>query len=381
MSDALRLFIVAGEASGDRIGADLVERLRDEVDVELVGVGGEELEALGLRSLFPMENLSVMGWSDVMLRLPLLLWRLRQTVRAIRRSRPDIVVLIDSQVFSKSVAERVRRSRYRVPMVLYVAPSVWGYHPERAAALRPLFDEVLAVLPFEPGVMKELGGPPTTYVGHPATRRFAMRPEMPDRGPFLLLPGSRRGEIARHMPLMKVAAERMGGSLLVSDFVIPTLPHLVGDIERATRDWRIPVRIVTGTDRRREFEAAVAAFAVSGTVTLELAMAGVPMAVTYVADKKQAVLLDKHKLPPLALPNIIAGKRVVEELVFTDTVDTSLVEPALRRIVDDRDVIAAQLDAFADIRALLERGVRSAPIMSPAERVLNLAWPEDPDDL
>lgn len=381
MSDALRLFIVAGEASGDRIGADLVERLRDEVDVELVGVGGDELEAQGLRSLFPMEDLSVMGWADVVGRLPLLLWRLRQTVRAVRRSQPDIVVLIDSQVFSKAVAERIRRLRTRVPMVLYVAPSVWGYHPERAAALRPLFDEVLAVLPFEPGVMKELGGPRTTYVGHPATRRFAMREAMPDGGPFLLLPGSRRGEIARHMDLMRVAAERMSGSILVTEFVIPTLPHLVRDIERATRQWRIPVRIVTGADRRAEIEAAVAAFAVSGTVTLELAMAGVPMAVTYVADKKQAALYDKHKLPPLALPNIIAGRPVVEELVFTEAVDTTLVEPALRRIVEDAEVIAKQLDAFRDIRALLERGVRSAPIMSPAERVLTLAWPEDPDDL
>ena len=164
----LKLFILAGEPSGDRIAADLVSRLQQRVPLAFSGVGGHELEALGLRSLFPMRDLAVMGVSDVVLRLPLLLWRIEQTARAIRAGKPDIVVLVDSQDFSRLLAKRLKRLGYAGKLILYVAPSVWARAPQRAAKLTPLFEEVLAVLPFEPAVMQRLDGPPTCYVGHPA---------------------------------------------------------------------------------------------------------------------------------------------------------------------------------------------------------------------
>lgn len=371
MAEALRLFVLAGEASGDRIGADLVRRLRQRTGLELAGVGGSELMGEGLHSMFPMADLAVMGWSDVLMRLPLLLWRARQVADAIIRSRPDVVVLIDSQVFVRVVAERVRKAGGRVPMLLYVAPAVWAWAPERAAKLKPLFDEVLAVLPFEPRVMAELGGLPTHYVGHPALTRQPMRAAQPPRGPFLLLPGSRMGELRRHLGLMRAAVEALREHPQVSAFVLPTLVTLKDRLAAEVAGWPAPVEVVTGPARDAAFAAAVGAFAVSGTVTLELALAGVPMVVTYVGDRGQARRYARLETPPMVgLPNIVAGREVVPELLFPGEVDVARVGPALHALLDDPAAIAAQLGAFRDIRALMQQGAPEAPLVDPAERVL-----------
>jgi lipid-A-disaccharide synthase len=374
MSEPLRVFVLAGEASGDRIGADLVRRLRGRMKLTISGVGGGELAAEGLSSMFPMSDLSVMGWSDVLVRLPLLLWRARQVANAIVRDRPDVVVLIDSQVFSRVVAERVRKAGSTVPMLLYVAPAVWVWAPERAAKLKPLFDEVLAVLPFEPRVMAELHGPLTSYVGHPALERQAMRQVQPERGPLLLLPGSRVGELKRHMGLMRAAVEALSDHPKVSGFVLPTLGHLRDRLAAEVAGWSAPVEVVTGSARDRAFEAAIGAFAVSGTVTLELAMAGVPMVVTYVGDRGQAKRYAQLDKPPMVgLPNIVAGREVVPELLFPGEVDLTRVGPALRDLLDRPAAIAAQVVAFREIRALMQKGAPEAPLVDPAERVLALA--------
>lgn len=370
MAEPLRLFILAGEASGDRIGADLVQRLRSRTPLTLTGVGGPELEAEGLTSLFPMENLSVMGWSDVLRRLPMLLWRVRQTANAIIRQRPDVVVLIDSQVFVKAVASRVRKAGLRVPMLLYVAPSVWAWRPERAAELRPLFDEILAVLPFEPKVMAELGGPPTTYVGHPALTRFPMRPTQPGSGPLLLLPGSREGELRRHLPLMREGATLLEAHPRVSGFIIPTLSSLAERLRAEVAGWPVPVQVVTGEARYAAFASAYAAFAVSGTITFELAMSGVPMVVTYVADAQQAKRAAKIGRPvQIALPNIVLGREVVPELKFVDPkAERSLA--SLLALLDDPAAVGAQVAAFHELRTLMHKGAPEAPLVDPAERVL-----------
>ena len=374
MAESLRLFVLAGEASGDRIGADLVRRLRTRTGVEATGVGGADLAAEGLQSLFPMSDLSVMGWSDVLVRLPLLLWRARQVADAIIRGRPDVVVLIDSQVFTRVVAERVRKAGSKVPMLLYVAPAVWVWAPERAAKLTPLFDEVLAVLPFEPKVMAELGGPPTSYVGHPALSQGPVREVQPERGPLLLLPGSRTGELKRHMGLMRAAVDALREHPKVTRFVLPTLGHLRERLVAEVSAWTAPVEVVTGAARDTAFSEAVGAFAVSGTVTLELAMAGVPMVVTYVGDRGQAKRYAKLEKPPMVgLPNIVAGREVLPELLFPGQVDLSRVGPALRCLLDDPEAIAAQARAFDDIRALMQKGAPEAPLVDPAERALALA--------
>jgi len=368
-AEHLRLFILAGEPSGDRIAADLVARLQQRVPLAFSGVGGHELEALGLRSLFPMRDLAVMGVSDVLLRLPLLLWRIEQTARAIRAGKPDIVVLVDSQDFSRLLARRLKRLGYKGKLILYVAPSVWARAPQRAARLKPLFEEVLAVLPFEPAVMQRLGGPPTCYVGHPALSERLAR-EGAARGPLVLLPGSRDGELRRHLPLFRQVAAQLDGHPALDGIVIPTLPALHERLSRAVADWPVPVRIVSDRAARAAlYERAVLALAVSGTVTLELALAQVPMVVAYVLDGHQARIYDRHGRPPVSLPNIILDRPAVPELVQNQP-DGAAMLAAVQTLLDNEKARQGQIAAFGELATLMETGEPGFPRQDPADRVL-----------
>lgn len=371
MPDPLKLFVLAGEPSGERIAADLVERLRARVPLELSGVGGAELEALGLRTLFPMRELAVMGWVDVLPRLPRLLWRVRQVADAIYSSRPDVTVLVDAQVFSTLVAKRLRRRGYDRPVLLYVAPAVWAWKSERAPKLKPLFDEVLAVLPFEPRVMTELQGPPTTYVGHPALARIPLRAERPRRGPLLLLPGSREGELRRHLPLMRAIAERFTDHPAIDGFLLPTLSSIERRVAAAVNRWPVPVQVVTGEAAKLDaFGRAVAAVAVTGTVTLELALAGVPMVTAYAADAGQANLYLKYRPKFASLPNALLDRSLVPEILGVG-VDARRVTEALLPLLEG-DAAAEQIEGFAEIRRLMRDGLPGAPVADPADRVLAL---------
>jgi len=372
MGDAPRLFIVAGEVSGDRLGADLVRRMRAERAVEIMGVGGDALGGEGLASLFPMSDLSVMGLRDVLLRLPLLLRRIRQTADAIMATKPDVVVLIDSQVFSQKVAERLRKGGYDGTIVLYVAPSVWAWRPERATTLKPLFDEVLAVLPFEPAVMKRLGGPPTTYVGHPALENTSLRPRVPDKGPLLLLPGSRKSELRRHLPIMQAAAMMLRKHDRVTGYVLPTLKSVEPQVLEAVAAWQTPVFVTTSNAAKwQAYRDAVGAIAVSGTVTLELALSGVPMVATYVAEQAQARLYLKYKARFITLPNILVGEEVVAEVKGLKPEPERVVEEMLA-LLDDSKRIGEQLAAFARIRAGMQKGAPDAPLENASDRVFAL---------
>ncbi|MCW5721525.1 MAG: lipid-A-disaccharide synthase [Devosia sp.] len=366
----LRLYILAGEPSGDRIGADLVRRLRAHADVELSGVGGEALQECGLRSQFEMSELSVMGWADVLPRLPKLLWRARQVARAIVKTRPDVVVLVDAQVFSAIVARQVHRVAPQIPVLLCVAPAVWAWKPERAKALTPHFTEVLAVLPFEPAFMRQAGGPETVYIGHPATAAFAQREAVPARGPVLLLPGSREGELRRHLPLMRIVAERLRGHSRITGFALPTPGRLAERVRREVSAWPVPVEVVTGEAGRAEaLSRAVAGVAVTGTVTLELALAGIPMVTTYVADKGQAKRWLKYKVKYAALPNAILDAPLVPEVLQLEA-DPDAVLREVTTLLDEPAAMAAQLAGFAHIRRLMEEGAAGEPRVDPAQRVL-----------
>jgi len=370
MADPIHLFILAGEPSGDRIGADLVRRLRTRHAVQLTGVGGDALGGEGLKSIYPMSDLSVMGLRDVLMRAPLLLWRIRQTANVILAALPDIVVLIDSQVFCQSVAQRLRKAGYKGQIILYIAPSVWAWKPERAPLLKPLFDEVLAVLPFEPAVMQRLDGPPTTYVGHPALDHTSLRAVQPTRGPLLLLPGSRRGELRRHLPLMRAVATTLRKHDRISDFVLPTPRHEEQAVMEEVRTWDIPVYVTSSSaEKWKAFTECVAAVAVTGTVTLELALSGVPMVTTYVADGAQWRRASRYKIRFASLPNILVGSELVPEFLGTK-LRTPEIIGELERLLDDPAEMGFQRDGFRRIRAGMEKGAPEAPLVDPSERVL-----------
>jgi len=370
MVDSLSLFILAGEPSGDRIAAELVKGLKAKANLTLSGVGGTALMAEGLSPVFPMADLSVMGFADVIKRLPKLLWRYGQAARAALAAKPDVVVLVDSQVFSAALAGRLRNSGYRGPILLYVSPAVWAWKPERAPQLKRLFDQVLAVLPFEPEVMKRLGGPPTEYVGHPALRHFPFRPALPEKGPLLLLPGSRNGETARTLPMIREVARKLAGHPKITALILPTPKSLHARMAAETAKWPVPVTVVSDeTARLAAFAEAVAAVAVMGTITLELALAGVPMATTYIGDAGQAKRFIKYEVKFASLPNIVLDRAVVPELLLSEP-DPVRLEETVRSVLDGQGVADGQLAAFAELRALMEKGAPDAPLTDPVEQVL-----------
>lgn len=370
MSEKLRLFILAGEPSGDRIAADLVARLRSTLTLELSGVGGDELAGQGLTSLYPMSDLAVMGITDVLLNLPRLLWRLEETARAILMANPDMVVLVDAQDFSRLLAARLRKRGYTGRLVLYVAPSVWARHPERAKRLAPLFDAVLAVLPFEPEAMNRLGGPPTNYVGHPALADAIASQTPPDRGPLVLLPGSRNGELRRHLPVLAEMAADLSRHQAVTELVIPTLPRLRDRLVAETANWPAPVRVVETRAARREiYQQAIGAICVSGTVTLELALARVPMVVIYALDSHQSRAYAKLGRPQVSLPNIILGRPIVREFVAAPLLDEP-AKSAMIDLLDNKKARQDQVQAFDELYRIMETGLPPHLREDPADRIL-----------
>lgn len=364
-----KIFLLAGEPSGDRLGADLMVRLKAaNHEFTARGVGGDAMMAAGLSPIFSMNDLSVMGFADVIKRLPLLLWRLGQLKHAIMKQQPDLVVLIDSQVFSMLLARGLRKAGYRRPIILYVAPSVWAWKPERAAKLKPLFDEVLAILPFEPAVMEQLSGPKTTYVGHPALRALPAPINHPKkRGRVALLPGSRAGEIRRHLPLFRAVVDKMHDHPRIEGFTILTLPHLHEQLEASVADWGRQVEIVSdGGARQTLLQQTPLAIVTAGTITLELALAGVVMTGTYVPDKRLMQHFVKAGFPMIALPNIILGERAMPEILPGPDMEAELIASAIE-LLDNPKASAAQNRAFAKMRQLMTG--KKTPLVDPAARI------------
>ena len=355
----LRIAVVAGEASGDQLGASLLRAIAAKGRAfEAFGVGGDVLVAEGLKTLFPQADIAVMGIGPVVRKLPLLLRRIRETAAAIVAAKPDILVTIDAPDFCKRVAKRVRAAAPDIPIVHWVCPSVWAWRPGRAPAMRPYVDHVLCLLPFEPDALARLKGPPGTYVGHPLVERIPeMRPRDAreaairaslDRQTVLLLPGSRMSELRRLLPVLlaaKTIAMPPGDAIR---WVIPTLPHLVDTIRAALGAGSAGIEIIADKEGKlaamREARAALAA---SGTVTLELALADIPMVATYkVANWEAAIARRLIKIPSAILPNIVLGENVVPEFIQEAATPENLGH-ALRLLLLDSPEAVRQHDLDA----------------------------------
>ncbi len=333
----LRVYLTVGEASGDVLGADLMEALRHlHPKVEFHGLGGPKMQALGLQSLFDIEAISVMGFSAVVARLPTILERISRTARDIVEKNPDIVVLIDSPDFTHRVAKKVRAKLPAIPIVKYICPSVWAWRSGRAKTMSSHIDHVLAILPFEPKLLAELGGPPATYIGHPMARRMAgvfvpERKVPSERKTLLLLPGSRRSEISLLLEdfrkTIEILAERGNNYRLV----LPAVPKLEAVLRERIASWKVKPEIVCGEAAKIEaFTEADAALATSGTVLLELALFKVPMISIYRLDwllRRFSFLITAWTA---ALPNLIADEAFIPERM------EEMVRPAwLARAIED----------------------------------------------
>jgi lipid-A-disaccharide synthase len=384
LSAGRKIFLIATEESGDRLGAGLMKVLRQRLGdaVQFEGVGGRAMAREGLTSLFPIEELSIVGLAAVVRQLPKILRLIRDTATAVSDAPTDMLVIIDSPDFTHRVARRVRARDPSIPIVDYVSPSVWAWRPGRARAMRRYVDHVLALLPFEPEAYRKLHGPPCSYVGHPLTEQIgSLRPNTEEQArrdaepPVLLvLPGSRRSEIRHHMAVFGEALGRLRAESVAFELILPTMPHLLEavreGVERWQKDWQVEPRIVVGEkDKRAAFRIARAALAKSGTVTLELALSGVPMVAAYRAGRAEAfIVLRAINVSTVILANLVIGENVVPEFVQNDCTPDKL-SSALREVLVDSQMRRRQLDAFAKIDTIMSSGGVS-PSVRAADTVL-----------
>jgi lipid-A-disaccharide synthase len=380
----MRVFVIAGEASGDRLGAALMAGMKTLADVEFTGIGGPMMAAEGLSPLFPMDDLSVHGLVEVLGRYPLLRRRLHQTVNAVLDARPDVMITIDSPDFCLRVAARVK-AQSDVRTVHYVAPSVWAWRPGRAAAMAAHIDHVLALLPFEPPYM-EAAGMACDFVGHPVVGErqatgeeaaaFRARHGIGDAPLLLVLPGSRRSEVAQLAPIFGQALRTVCARHPGLRVVVPATAARAEQVRALVADWPgRPVIVAPDVlshdaylaEKRAAFAAADRALAASGTVSLELAAAGTPMLIAYDVNRiSRAILRRMLRVDTLTLVNLVTESRVVPELLGADC-RPDQIAPALARLLDDPGDQPAAMRRTMD---LLGRG-GEAPGLRAARAVLD----------
>jgi lipid-A-disaccharide synthase len=375
-----KVFLIATEESGDRLGANLMKVLRQRLGgaVRFEGVGGRAMAREGLASLFPIEELSIIGLAAVVKQLPKILRLIKQTAVAVTEASPDVLVIIDSPDFTHRVAKCVRASDPKVPIVDYVSPSVWAWRPGRARAMLSYVDHVLALLPFEPEAYRRLRGPPCSYVGHPLIEQLAqLRPGADERQrrseppPVLLvLPGSRRSEIRHHMDVFGQALGRLNDAGVAFELLLPTMPHLQEAVAEALKAWPVQPRVVIGEkEKRAAFRIAHAALAKSGTVTLELALSGVPMVTAYRTGAVEASILRRAiKVNSVILANLVIGENVIPEFLQQDCTPEKL-SVALREVLGDSALRRKQIEAFAKIDQIMSTG-KQPPSARAADIVL-----------
>ena len=337
----MRVFVIAGEASGDKLGAALMAGLKALVDVSFDGVGGHLMQAEGLQSRFDMDELSVMGLAEILPKYRSLKARVDQMAAAVVASQPDVLITIDSPDFGLRVAKIVK-DQSEVRCVHYVAPTVWAWRPKRAAKMAAFIDQVLALFPFEPPYM-EAAGMRCDFVGHPVvTDQLATASEAAawaGEGPLVLvLPGSRRGEVSRLMARFGQAAGLIAQTRPDARFVIPTTANVTALVQQEARAWPVAAQVLPAeakAEKRGVFRAADVALAASGTVSLELAANDTPMVIAYDMAWLSRIIISRMLLvDTVTLVNLVSETRVIPEFIGKDC------QPA--------PIAAAVLDVLAD---------------------------------
>ena len=371
----MKLFLVAGEPSGDRLGAALMAGLTQLAPgTTFDGIAGPEMARQGLHSRFPMHELSVMGLAEILPKYLPLKRRIAQTAAAVIAENPDALITIDSPDFTLRVAALVKAARPRLPTIHYVAPSVWAWRPGRAVKMARVIDHVLALLPFEPPYMTA-AGMTCDFVGHPVVAERLATPRESDtmRGssPLILaLPGSRRAEVTRLAPVIGTTLALLKPRFPGLRVALPTVPALGGLVRDLVRDWPVRPEVIEHPDRKRAaFGAADLAIAASGTVSLELAANAVPMVVAYDMHAVTLWLMRRMvRVDTVTLVNLVSETRTVPEFIGRDC-RAARIAPALARLLTDPGAQAAQRDAMALTMVRLGQG-GEAPGLRAARSVL-----------
>ncbi len=355
----IRVFVIAGEASGDKLGAALMAGLKQLAEVEFQGVGGPLMQAEGLDSLFPMDELSVMGIAEILPKYRHLMRRINQTAEAVIAAQPDVLITIDSPDFSLRVARRVKAAS-DIRTVHYVAPTVWAWRAGRAEKMAKVIDHVLALFPFEPPYM-EAAGMDCDFVGHPVVAErvasvgeagaFRAEQGLGDAPVLLVLPGSRRGEVSRLAPVFGDVLRRVVAERPDIRPVIPTTGNVTDLVRAAVADWPVAPLVLDprGTDpveykrqKAAAFAAADAALAASGTVSLELAASDTPMVIAYDMNWISRQIIGRMlKVDTVTLVNLVSDTRTVPEFIGKECQPGPIAEAVLQVLDDPGDQRAA----------------------------------------
>jgi len=349
-----KIFLIAGEASGDLLGASLMQDIKSlSPDVEFSGVGGSQMMAQGMDSLFPMTDLSIMGLVEVLKHFPLLYKRFNQTMKAILQHNPDVLVTIDAPDFCLRVARKIKRLRPQIRIVHYVAPTVWAWRPGRAAKIARFLDGLLCLFPFEPPYFTK-HGLKAVFAGHPLTRLIPPMAKPDNAQPVLcVLPGSRVREIEYLQPVLArviIALKKMMPELQV---VVPTLPHLV---ERLTELQPI-AKVFVPKDNQEKYQIFAnsdVALHASGTVSLELALCGVPMVTVYKVSPTTAKIAKRLiKTPYANLVNILLKHPAVPELLQDDAT-VNQITPMVHALLTNAGLRDLQRDQLVRVAEQLK---------------------------
>lgn len=380
----MRVFVLAGEPSGDRLGGALMAGLRQlRPEVEFHGIGGPLMEAQGLRSQFPMQELSVMGLTEVLPKYFHLKRRIAETAQAILDLRPDVVITIDSPDFSLRVAKLVKEAS-DIRTVHYVAPSVWAWRPKRADKMAKVIDHVLALLPFEPPYM-ERAGMECDFVGHPVVgepkateaeiAQLRADHDLGDAPVLLALPGSRRSEVERLADVFGAALQDFLSQHPDMRVVVPTAPHVADLVRKKTATWPGKPVVLAHEDpetaaahKRAAFATAELALAASGTVSLELAASQTPMVIAYKFSWLTYKIMESMALiDTVTLVNLVSDTRVIPECLGPACLPGNIAQA----LSDVRANPEAQADAMRVTMERLGQGGEAPPGLRAARAVLS----------
>jgi len=336
----MRVFVIAGESSGDKLGAALMAGLKSlDPDVTFDGVGGPLMQAEGLASRFPMDELSVMGLAEILPKYRALKARIREMADAVLQTKPDVLITIDSPDFCLRVARLVKAAS-DIRTVHYVAPTVWAWRPKRAEKMAKHIDQVLALFPFEPPLM-QAAGMACDFVGHPVVAEpIASDADAARLGKgtvVLVLPGSRRGEVSRLMDRFGDAVAQVATAVPDAQFVIPTTANVTGLVKKHVAAWNTPVTVLEADDpdKRAWFKRANVALAASGTVSLELAANGTPMVIAYdMAWLSRLVISRMLMVDTVTLVNLVSDTRTVPEFIGADCAAGPIAKAVVQVIQD-----------------------------------------------
>ena len=384
VSRPLTIMLVAGEPSGDQLGAELMAALRGLAgdSVRIVGVGGSAMSAQGLKSLFPLDATAVMGLREVVPRIPEILRRVRMASDYALAARPDAVVCIDSPDFTHRIAQRIKKLDPSIPTVNYVAPQVWASRQYRARKMARYFDLVLALFPFEVEFF-EKHGIHAAFVGHPVIERAARmkgggelraRLKIGPAAPVLVvLPGSRMSEVKLLTPVFREAIAKLAGELPGLVCLLPTVPTVSTRVKELAQGWPTPLYILDdASDKFAAFDAADVALAATGTVTTEVALSKTPMVAAYKLGWLTYGLMRPFISTPYAtLANILLNRQAVPEFIQSRCTPDLLAQ-GLLRLFKHPAARAEQVRALEDAMHLLGAG-DEAPSLRAAKTLLAFA--------